>query len=401
VEEEEEEEDEIDAFDMFTPVPLGSAAREAEIEEEKRKMQAQFSPSNRKQRAEEEASALFSARQAAADAQKAILEAKQVLAQAGQKQAPVSYAAAAAGGVGVSGTAAGVFSAAPVSASAFNVATPKGKSPIPASKVAPAKRDGVPSQESFTFKASSPTQAEETKATHPRKSPKEKTPPKSKKTTKEEANSGHDGDAPQNRKRKANSQIQKLGVTPAPPPTADASTKNGVNGGVNGFHGAATPSPPPPPATVMTTTTATTTTTVDHLSTKGAAVLPQISTKEKINANQDAKATEKLFGDGPIVLNERTLRLLGLKESGWNSLLLKSRLSSGVLPLETTFICFECGRDAVAEKKRLMKCKRCKVASYCDTNCQGVNWTTHKRVCKVVGSHQHAEEISEQNIICN
>ena len=37
--------------------------------------------------------------------------------------------------------------------------------------------------------------------------------------------------------------------------------------------------------------------------------------------------SEKLFGDGPIVLNERTLRLLGLTESGWNSLLLKSRLS--------------------------------------------------------------------------
>ena len=108
-----------------------------------------------------------------------------------------------------------------------------------------------------------------------------------------------------------------------------------------------------------------------------------------------------MFGDGPIVLNERTLRLLGLSENGWNSLLLKSRLSGlvltnlssmsslvnlvlhslkhssfihlspgGVLPLDTTFICFECGRDAVAEKKRLMKCKRCKVASYCDTNCQ-------------------------------
>ena len=124
--------------------------------------QEETSPAIQKKRAEEEVSALFSARQAAADAQKAILEAKQVLAQAGQKQAKVSYAAAAAAG-GVAAPAVGVFSAAPVSASAFNAATAKAKSPVQASRVAAAKREGVPSQESFTFKAGSPSQAEEGK----------------------------------------------------------------------------------------------------------------------------------------------------------------------------------------------------------------------------------------------
>jgi len=41
-------------------------------------------------------------------------------------------------------------------------------------------------------------------------------------------------------------------------------------------------------------------------------------------------------------------------------------------------VCLHCG----AEKKRLLACRACKRAHYCDGICQANNWAEHKKVCK-------------------
>ena len=47
------------------------------------------------------------------------------------------------------------------------------------------------------------------------------------------------------------------------------------------------------------------------------------------------------------------------------------------VPLDQV-ICAECGKTG----KNLKKCGRCMSVSYCDKNCQKLNWTTHKHICK-------------------
>ena len=41
------------------------------------------------------------------------------------------------------------------------------------------------------------------------------------------------------------------------------------------------------------------------------------------------------------------------------------------------FVCLSCG----LKKKKLLKCSKCLLAYYCDTNCQKNDWKTHKNYC--------------------
>ena len=107
--------------------------------------------------------------------------------------------------------------------------------------------------------------------------------------------------------------------------------------------------------------------------------------------------------DGPIVLDKKHLQLLGLSGNAWEAMQgLPSQVGNeGVryLDLETTFICFNCGLDAVARKAKLMKCKRCMIASYCGKNCQKSNWLQHKKVCKCIGVRREKGENEPLKII--
>ena len=112
-----------------------------------------------------------------------------------------------------------------------------------------------------------------------------------------------------------------------------------------------------------------------------------------------AKATSEVvdpWGDGPIILDKKGLQVLGLSSPAWSAMqgLVPHGEIDGVpsLDLETTFICFNCGLDAVSRKTKLMKCKRCMIAAYCGKDCQKLNWLKHKKVCKCVGiRRQHGE----------
>ena len=93
-----------------------------------------------------------------------------------------------------------------------------------------------------------------------------------------------DGDAPQNRKRKANSQMQKLGVTP-PPPTASS-------------NGAVVSSTQLPTAPVGNGFPAALSSTADHVTTKDAASVTSAASVATfqaddlaLNAMNDAKGT--------------------------------------------------------------------------------------------------------------
>ena len=96
-----------------------------------------------------------------------------------------------------------------------------------------------------------------------------------------------DGDAPQNRKRKANSQMQKLGATP-PPPTAPC------NGGSVG-------STQLPTASVANGLYAAPSSIADHVTTKDAAPVTSASVPAfqnddaALNAMQDAKGTTAMY----------------------------------------------------------------------------------------------------------
>ncbi|KAJ5185770.1 Zinc finger MYND-type [Penicillium cf. griseofulvum] len=48
--------------------------------------------------------------------------------------------------------------------------------------------------------------------------------------------------------------------------------------------------------------------------------------------------------------------------------------------------CFTCGRIKAEIGHKPLKCKRCKVATYCDTDCQNEQWTEHRSSC--VPPHQ-------------
>jgi len=312
------------------------------------------------------------------------------------------------------------FEASPVSKAAFDI---KGKSPVPITRAPGSKRESLPGQETFNFKAESAAQlhlppTEDKAPCPPRVAAKAKSPGKPRKSRDEFSVPKADGDTPQSRKRKANAQIQKLGVSPAPPtslppPAAPPLTQNtdllveAAKASLSNGHPVVNGHPVPPTNghTAQSTNGHPVPSTNGHLKVAAKSSVEKTTSTTSLETAKttipvDLKAAEAVFGPGPITLNERTLRLLGLTDDGWNSMLLKSRLAGGSLPLESTFICFECGRDAVAEKKRLMKCKRCKIASYCDQKCQGVNWPKHKRVCKLVANHENAEDISTQDIVC-
>jgi len=105
--------------------------------------------------------------------------------------------------------------------------------------------------------------------------------------------------------------------------------------------------------------------------------------------------------DGPIVLDKKHLQLMGMSSSAWDMMQklyeeghkdMTHDTSSRSLHLDTTFICFSCGLDAVATKSKLMKCKRCMIASYCSKECQKSNWLKHKRICKCVGKRRDKGE---------
>jgi myosin heavy subunit len=105
--------------------------------------------------------------------------------------------------------------------------------------------------------------------------------------------------------------------------------------------------------------------------------------------------------DGPIVLDKKHLQLMGISSSAWDMMQklyddghdeMTHDTSSRSLHLDTTFICFSCGLDAVATKSKLMKCKRCMIASYCSKECQKSNWLKHKKICKCVGKRRERGE---------
>lgn len=48
--------------------------------------------------------------------------------------------------------------------------------------------------------------------------------------------------------------------------------------------------------------------------------------------------------------------------------------------------CFQC---FVYREGALRKCSRCKTAKYCSTQCQRINWTVHKAICKIVNKYHH------------
>lgn len=59
--------------------------------------------------------------------------------------------------------------------------------------------------------------------------------------------------------------------------------------------------------------------------------------------------------------------------------------------------CTACG-----EEKASKKCSQCKVAQYCDKDCQKFHWFVHKKQCTSSVSNQKRkenEEISKQEII--
>jgi len=105
--------------------------------------------------------------------------------------------------------------------------------------------------------------------------------------------------------------------------------------------------------------------------------------------------------DGPIVLDKKHLQLMGMSSAAWDMMQklyddghdeMTHDRSSRSLHLDTTFICFSCGLDAVATKSKLMKCKRCMIASYCSKECQKSNWLKHKKICKCVGKRRERGE---------
>jgi hypothetical protein len=49
-------------------------------------------------------------------------------------------------------------------------------------------------------------------------------------------------------------------------------------------------------------------------------------------------------------------------------------------------VCDHCDKiETLGGANKLMKCQRCKVAYYCNRECQVANWKSHKKMCKKVG----------------
>jgi uncharacterized C2H2 Zn-finger protein len=49
-------------------------------------------------------------------------------------------------------------------------------------------------------------------------------------------------------------------------------------------------------------------------------------------------------------------------------------------------ICRHCKKIETRDGRKLMKCQRCKVAYYCNKECQAADWKSHKKLCKELGS---------------
>ena len=60
------------------------------------------------------------------------------------------------------------------------------------------------------------------------------------------------------------------------------------------------------------------------------------------------------------------------------------RLSLATLALASGVACEQCG--ARSETQRLLRCSRCKIATYCDAACQRASWPAHKRDCARVAA---------------
>ncbi|KAJ7111705.1 hypothetical protein C8R44DRAFT_632472 [Mycena epipterygia] len=50
--------------------------------------------------------------------------------------------------------------------------------------------------------------------------------------------------------------------------------------------------------------------------------------------------------------------------------------------------CFNCGKlQEDLEGGELMRCRKCRIAHYCDKECQTGNWKAHKKICFADGVH--------------
>jgi hypothetical protein len=52
--------------------------------------------------------------------------------------------------------------------------------------------------------------------------------------------------------------------------------------------------------------------------------------------------------------------------------------------------CLNCGKTAADVCKRLSKCSRCKLVSYCSKDCQSADWKGHRAFCKIAASKEPA-----------
>jgi tetratricopeptide (TPR) repeat protein len=58
--------------------------------------------------------------------------------------------------------------------------------------------------------------------------------------------------------------------------------------------------------------------------------------------------------------------------------------------------CLKCGKTAADVRKRLSKCSRCKLVSYCSKDCQSADWKGHKVFCKIAANKKTPPALSPE-----